>query len=287
MNELFPLLREEFIAFLRARERMRLHKEVVGGPGPHSTDPLLASHHFCNVNREDDAVTRWVHENVRLRFQNSSRNFVVTQLTVARIFNHPPALKVIIPVENPTLAARHLEQYEAQGNKVMRGAYMMPVRGEGKGHRVVSYYLETVIPAVLRLDFTYCVSLVNVAEKLMTVKNLGDFLANQICTDLRYMPRWGRTFIDWEMFVLAGPGTKRGINRYYGLDLEQTAPLPWYTRQLMLIRKEMPDEFAEVFLDPNNLSNCFCEFDKYRRAQDQLFAQKKPTLRHYHGNSLP
>lgn len=281
-----PLLREEFIDFICRREQMRLRKEIVGGSGPHCPDdPILSTYSFCNINREDDAVTRWIHQNVRLRFQNSSRNFVVTQLTAARIFNHPPALAVIIPVENPVLAARHLEHYMALGNKVLRGAYMMPVHGHaGKGHTVPTYYLEQVVASVMKLDFTYCVSLASVAEKLISVKNLGDFLANQICADLRYMPRWGRAFIDWETFVLAGPGTKRGINRYYGLALEQAAPLNWYTKQLLEIRKDMPRQFTEVFKDPNNLSNCFCEFDKYRRAQEQIQAQKKPTLRHYHGN---
>src|SRR6266576_1415186 len=53
-----------FVDFVLARNSARVSRET-GRAQPWSSDPILQSFHFCNVNREDDRTTRWLAANWR------------------------------------------------------------------------------------------------------------------------------------------------------------------------------------------------------------------------------
>jgi hypothetical protein len=262
-----------FRLFVEAREQARLVKELVGGPPPHSNDPIIAVNRFCNINREDDAVTRWVKANVRdkLVFLEQGPEQLVVQLLATRIWNHPPTLAVILPVIIPAVALRKLDALRAAGGKTMRGAYMMPVHGNnGRGRTVDQYYMAAVEEAQT-VTWRDMRSLAEVATRLVQIMGIGDFLANQVCADLRHTP-WGAAMPDKGTFVLCGPGTRRGLDRYAGFGPE--GPLNFsrtqqtYVARLLEIRRTLSDEnfFNTTFYDPNNLANCFCEWDKHERV---------------------
>ena len=258
---------ERFRYFIKARESARYHKELIGGPGPHSDDPIIAVNRFCNVNREDDAVTRWVKVNVRDRWSGCGRRNVLIQVLVARLWNHPPTLEELLPYTSYDVALSTLQDRRDRGEKTMRGAYMMPVHGNhGKGKSVDEYYLQAVQSAcAMRWELE---SLQAVAEQLTTILGIGDFLANQVCTDLRYTTEWRRA-PDWFTFVLCGPGTRRGRDRYAGREPTGNLQQRVYIAELLDIREGLQVEqhpLAPVFDDPNNLSNCFCEYDKWERV---------------------
>ena len=258
---------ERFLHWITARESARYHKELIGGPGPHSDDPIIAVNRFCNVNREHDAVTRWVKANVRDRWGGCGRQSLLVQVLTARLWNHPPTLARLLPYVSYSEALATLQQIRAEGGKTMRGAYMMPVHGNhGKGKSVDEYYLQAVEQASHR-DWTQHDTFAAVAKELTTLLGIGEFLANQVCADLRYTPEW-RDAPDWCTFVLCGPGTRRGIDRWAG-NREPTGNRPQkvYVDELLNIRETIP-ELAdnETFSDPNNLSNCFCEWDKWERV---------------------
>lgn len=280
-------MRTQFIAFILAREKMRLNRNLLKR-GPFSKDPILAAHHFCNVNREHDAVTKWVHNNVRVPLARAGRNVLVKNLLVARIFNDPEPLAELIPVTDYNMAKAIMRQRRELGQRVMRGAYMMPSKGKiSLGKPAGDYWLDVVKDAMVH-DFTTDTRLEAIAAKLITVDGIGDFLANQVVTDLRYVPG-DNNYDDWGFFVLAGPGTRRGLNRYFERKLD-TGKAD-FSKELLEVRYDLlgnvPGPFAQYFLDPNNLSNCFCEFDKYCRAQEQAAAGKPITFRKYHGNPNP
>lgn len=268
---------ERFRYFVRAREDARLVKELLGGEGPHSEDPIIAVNRFCNVNREHDAVTRWVAKHVRERFAACFPSYMVVQCLVARIWNHPPTLAAILPVQKfPDEIAETLKillARRAAGEKTMRGAYMMPVHGNnGRGKSVDEYYLAAVAEAHT-VDWQKLESFAAVAGRLTQILSIGDFLANQVVADLRRCPHW-RDMPDRSTFVLCGPGTRRGLDRYEAagkvadpmrLGIRQQRV---YVERLQVIRQYLLDEcfFNTTFYDPNNLANCFCEWDKYERV---------------------
>ena len=266
IRALSPQLR--FRYFIEARERARYHKELIGGPGPHSDDPIIAVNRFCNVNREDDAVTKWVKANVRDRWSGCGRRNVLIQVLVARLWNHPPTLETLLPYTSYDVALNALKDLRARGEKTMRGAYMMPVHGNhGKGKTVDEYYLQAVREACQQY-WDDCDALAEVAEQLGMLLGIGDFLANQVCTDLRYTTEWRRA-PDWGTFVLCGPGSRRGLDRFFGREPTGNLQQRVYIAELLDIREGLQVEqhpLAPVFDDPNNLANAFCEFDKFSRV---------------------
>lgn len=285
--------RDRFLSFLTLREEMRVSRELIGGDGPHSPDPILAAHRFCNINREHDGVTKYIHSHFRVPFYSRGRTFMVRQMLFCRIFNEPATLDQVQPYDNASTAAKALKAWRKADHKLMRGAYMMPPHGKGEHEKdIVDHWLHVVEMAtgitefpVKAHDYTYDTKLEQVAEKLLTVNGIGPFIANQVVTDLRYMPVWGRSYTDWDEFILCGPGTRRGMNRYFDRPLDFAGTDAKFTAELLGIREELYKDLSETikmyFIDPNNLSNSFCEFDKWERGHLQLAQGKEVTLRRY------
>ena len=273
-------VRDRLLYFIRTREAARHNKEVVGGPGPHVEDCIIGTSRFCNVNREHDAVTIWVKDWVRDVYAPHGMNVLVPQVLAARIFNEPKTLTAILPVVDVGDAVATLKAMRAEGQKIMRGAYMMPVHGSHGGGKTVEEYYLAAVGEALKVDWTLCESLASVAERLIQLMGIGDFLANQVCADLRYTKPW-ETAPDWDEFVLCGPGSRRGIDRYDKQERLGVKPQAHYGQRVLEIREEIwPDiddeEVHQALRDPNNLSNCFCEFDKFERA-----LRGEATLRRY------
>jgi hypothetical protein len=289
-------VRERFVAFIIERENCRLAKEM--GIYPHTQDLILRVNRFCNVNREHDAVTRWVKTHVRDRDDLNHRQMVLN-LLVARIFNNPNAIQHVIPCHDLDRCAIRLNAMRRGGQSVFRGAYMMVVHGDaGKGKNAIDFYCNLVKNVDMlgigdRVD-----NLAFVADLISSVTGLGRFMANQIVTDLRYTRFYPpEATKDWETFLWSGPGTLRGVRRYYGLDIDSGRE-PDFIKGTCLthkqapaivlrlrdeLRGQFPIEIQNHFKDPNNLSNCFCEFDKYERVLGMVPSTKerKATLRKY------
>lgn len=266
--------KRRFMYFIEAREDARYGKEVVGGKPPYSTDPIIAQYRFCNINREDDTVTKWIAQHVRSR--ELTRTEMVTSLAIARIYNEPNTLKCILPYQSLELSKATLELLRKDGEKLMRGAYMTGAHGtKNKGVNVIDYYHKAFVE-IEKLPWLLCDSLASVAERLVQVEGMGSFFANQICTDLRYTEHYADA-PDWSTFILCGPGTRRGIDRWDGLKNPKGGRTQsYYCTKLLEIREELRKTFdheaVEYFRDPNNLANSFCEWDKYERV---LWATKK------------
>lgn len=83
-----------FWAYLEAREALRVRREMGGSPDQWTTDPILRACRFCNVYREDDRVTRWINEHVRVPYAHHPE--LLTMLAIARWINWPDTLAVSI-----------------------------------------------------------------------------------------------------------------------------------------------------------------------------------------------
>lgn len=259
---------DRYISFLQAREFAREAKEM--GVWPHTEDPILAAFSFCNINREHDRVTQWVKANVRdnRKIQNSTA--MVVSIAIARIFNDPATfegLKGPLNIEN-TLA--HVLERQKQGKRIFRGAYMMPSHGAKKSMLPAVYYMEAA-RQLISVSWGKAKTLEAACGQIMTIHGFGPFLANQITTDLRYTKWWAKA-ADWNTFVLGGPGTIRGLCRLFQEPLNAQKSQPWVHDRLMLVREITKTVLGvspinDYFLDPNNISNSFCEFDKYERVR--------------------
>lgn len=262
-----PTNADIFFDFVELREQAREAKQL--GVFPHSEDTILNSFSFCNINRNHDRVTRWIDQHVRR--SSLSLNDMVFNLSVARVFNSPDSLRLILPVKSCAEAEKVLLARQARKESVFRGAYMMPSHGTKAQQKVspITYYLEH-LRTIQGMDFTGYSTLEGVAKAILGVHGFGTFITNQIVTDLRYT-RHFKHAPDWSEFVWGGPGTSRGLCRFFNQPkLRIDMPQPWIHERLMEVRgmsqSRLPETICDYYTDPNNLSNSFCEYDKYMRV---------------------
>lgn len=283
-------VQSRFVTFVTERENVRLAKER-GLPQPWTKDLVLRDYKFCNVNREHDAVTKWIGKHVRPVLAKEKLATAVAHLYLCRIFNEPTVLGKVFPFTHYGSAQNKLTAIRAEGGKILRGAYYCVPHGASNAGRAPEEYFLDVGQKLAKLPFGGMITLEQVATLMRSISGIGDFISNQVITDLRYQKPWGEHWRDWGSFVLAGPGTRRGLNRYLGAEDDRARKFPKLTgdcQDLILgIRDSLQEQFPAYinfqFEDPNNLSNCFCEFDKYERACQQLASKQRITIRKRHG----
>ncbi len=253
------------IHWISEREVIRIKKEAGAAP-PWTDDKILSTWRFCSVNRCDDRETRWIFD--RLLAAHADDEALWFNLAVARFINWHPTLEKL-GYFHAWDAARFRGCLSSLPGKVYTGAYMIPAGKDGVPKHVFLasevftplWKLRAEIPKEKRCD--------QWDVFLRRVACMGDFLRNQIITDLKYT-RYLQGAPDWRTFVLAGPGTQRGLSRLHGKPLTATWRQQEANAALQALRAEVVGRLphmAGIFDDLNNLANCLCEFDKYCRVQ--------------------
>jgi len=199
-------------------------------------------------------------------------------LVIARLVNWPDTLAALGYYHdwNP----QHLVHIiNGIRGKVWTGAYMIPggPSGVGKADYLAN---ETLTPLWnRRAEAPVGGTCADWFTFIESAKAMGGFLANQVVTDMKYSPVLANA-VDWSTFVVAGPGTQRGLNRLFGRDLKSTWNHAEAAAALREVREKVlsaAPEFAGVLRDLNNISNCFCEYDKYERVR---CGEGKPRARY-------
>jgi len=278
--------KKRFIHWVNERETARLCKER---GQPYVGDPIIEQSRFCNVNREHDNVTRWIHENVRPLLVEDSLESVVAQLYVCRIFNDPEVLADIFPWTTHKSTLKRLQKRRHSGQRLLRGAYLVVPHNTSADIEVYTMNLVLEIRKAFSSPTAGARCLEAVANTLLQIKGIGEFMSNQICADLRYQPGHNM-WSDWSSFVIAGNGTRRGLERYLSTENDpvtresngKVKPMTGDCNPLLLeirsaLKGKLPPSILQHFEDPNNLSNCFCEFDKYERAREGKASLRKYT----------
>lgn len=115
---------EDLIYWIKERERIRLAKEAKL-PRPWTQDPILQQYRFCNVYREHDVVTQWIHNNwLTPKAELDSLPFAIA---VSRLVNWIPSLQAMgYPHEwSPLLFKETMRERRAKGLKSWTSAYMI------------------------------------------------------------------------------------------------------------------------------------------------------------------
>lgn len=259
----------DFAAFITERERVRVAKER-GTAKPWTDDIILQTFRFCNVRREDDAVTRWIAENWRTPHQDDPH--VWFAMVVARLFNLPASLEVLgYPVPWKVSAMGRLTRFRDQGNKVFNAAYIVSTNGRAmdKIDYVVEHILRPMWLNRVMLKIHPTTTLENFHARLMHFNGMGSFMAAQVVADVKYTPAL-RGAQDWYSWAAPGPGSMRGLNRV----LDKDPDAPWGKRWLPTLQQlrdavlpTLPKTLRD--LHAQDIQNCLCEFDKYQRIKLQ------------------
>ncbi len=264
----------EFVRFIEEREYARIVKEeaIVLGPKQRKLDPIIAQYRFCNVRREDDAVTKWIDENIRLRFGAHEHGWF--PLIVARLFNLPESLSLItqmlLPFDEKGIR-KTLTAHKGFGGKVFNAAYIVSTNGR-PGDKL-DYVLRSVLRPIWQKRAAITASfkgatLAEIHELLQAQNGLGSFMAAQVVADLKYTPAY-RAAEDWHTFAASGPGSRRGLNRVMDYPTDK----PWRESPWRVCLADLRDQVLKRVkatlrdLHAQDIQNCLCEFDKYERAR--------------------
>jgi hypothetical protein len=259
----------EFTKFILEREK--IHKlRLAGAPPPWTKDPILQTYRFTNVHREDDRVTKFIHETW---VKDADHPDLWFALYVARVLNRPATLEVLgwpLPwTPNRAAAALfRLVERRASGAKTFTAAYVTTARGR-QVETKLDYYMEVFNELWGGRAFfrpTYNDTLASFASRLMTQPGIGGFMAAQVVADIKYYEPL-RSAVDLSTFALSGPGSRRGLNWVVGYEREPRSKwkeAEWHST-LLELRGKLVNRGGE--LDAQNLQNCLCEISKYFKVK--------------------
>lgn len=257
---------DDLLFWVGERERIRIARESGANP-PWTRDPILQTYRFCNVRREDDRVTRWIHNNW-LRPNDNHYNLAFA-MGVARMVNLPETLEELGFPHNwdPLHFVSVLGRRKAQGLKVWTSAYMITggYSAGGESKEVIIARVLDNLYAQLNSTATMVVmgdSLEVLASKV-TVPGIGSFLSGQIVADLKHSPAFHQAK-DWLTWCTPGPGSCQGLNYLHEYEnhnwtTEEFQGAVWKVREIL--------RQSGTELDAQNVQNCLCEFSKYVRAK--------------------
>lgn len=257
----------ELLHWIKERESVRIKKEA-GAPKPWTTDPIIRDYKFCNVRRNDDRVSRWIHDHWLHPYADHSN--ITFAMCVARIFNWPETLELIEEIVfaegwYPDLMRNVLKEYRDQGNKVFTGAYTVSTCGRAMDK--IDYVIDLVFTP-LRKTITNPYELETLEEvwsDLCQYQGFSSFMAGQVIADLKYIEPL-KSASDWNTFAPLGPGSIRGLNRLHGRALAYNVKQQQGTQELLKIQSIIKYELA-LDIALHDVQNCMCEFDKYMRLK--------------------
>ena len=152
-------------------------KREAGLARPWSDDPVFQTTRFCNVHREDDAVTKWIRKNWN-RPDDPAWKFVL-----GRMINLPETLEGCLPWDRLEDLKEQIKDHRSAGNKVFTSAYTISTCG--KKMDKLDYVFDWVVRAVCEAgepDYHTCQS---TFECLRNIDGLGSFLSAQVVADMK------------------------------------------------------------------------------------------------------
>lgn len=259
-----------FYHWILEREKCRVGRES-GWPKPWSLDPILQNYRFCNVRREDDVVTKWIHENWLHKYDGAVPNYrMVAAMCAARLFNRVTTLERIgfplLEIYSWVESAREQLKLMRESEPIWTGAYLVSTNGHAMDK--VDYILDKVLkPIIVHQIMPYRgETLQSFHKRLMAFDGMGSFMAGQVIADLKFSSLFDpQNTADWWTWAPIGPGSKRGLNRYFGRPLEKSISDKNVLEELNLVQCSVAKRLG-LALAVHNIQNCFCEYDKWMRV---------------------
>ena len=292
----------DFFEYARKRFSIHLAKDVVGRPGPWTEDPVLQMYRFCNIHREDDKVTSWFRDNIRGPLYDSPHVLLATvafrwynRIEMGELMKRPEVGLMEGRFDGEALKRLALEAYPK--GPWTTGAYMIKSPGGMNKIDGLNQCIDNVAKDSDRVAQVWLreraagrsIGLEEAWEFLRQYPYLGDFMAYEVVTDLRFT-----ALLDQAPDILTwanpGPGAARGLARVQGLPIDTYNRHSAKDREVMIarMRELLQHSRCEEFWpqswprwEMREVEHQLCEFDKYMRAKlgegrpKQLF---RPTL---------
>jgi hypothetical protein len=251
--------KQAFLYWVEEREEVRLAKDN-DNPKPWSDDPIFQTTYFCNTDREDDRVTRWL----RREFDPYFLHHAVASFIMARVVNKTDSLRKLGWPWNTFQEDkwRHvMSQPGAWGS-----AYIVSTNGRPMPkHEYIGGLLQEAFDQFAgSVGARVPPTLSGWHKAIQALQGMGSFMAAQVVADLKNTDAHIlRRAEDWWTFAAHGPGSLRGLSWFHG---EKVTPRT-FESALVSAREwcYSVDTISVAHLCNQNLQNCFCEYDKYMR----------------------
>ena len=222
---------------------------------------------FCNVHRENDRVTRalrstWMKkEDAQLDLPFIS--FLARRLNTVKAFNEVARPKQF----DLDYLVRHLEAHD-KSIHMKAGIYTVyPVKG--KGHLWSDAYFTSKNYTEFSGINLKGASLAESYKEILKFDRVGSFFAGQMLGDLKNTS-YLKDASDWWDWAAIGPGSRRGLNRIFGDDLECVNNDKLFLDRLSKVREagapHLDSSIPRICLQ--DMQNVMCETDKYLRFYD-------------------
>lgn len=250
-------------------ERQRIYNaKQRGAKKPWTKDPILQQYRFCNVYREQDAVTKWISDNWRT--PNAQHPDLWFAMVIARLFNKPETLGAL-GFPYTFRPAPFVKKLKSLPPPIFNGAYIVSTNGiaMNKVDYLVDRVLKPLWAARAYIRPTHDDTLGSFHARLTEYDGIGSFIGAQVVADLKYvMPL--KFAPDWWSWASSGPGSRRGLNRVCGRPYTQS----WSEKEWAAALHELQTAMEPLMraadlplLHAQDLQNCLCEFDKYERTR--------------------
>jgi hypothetical protein len=208
--------------------RRRLH---AGEPRPGTTDEFLAKFRFCNINVQDDRISRIIFEQITQ--PHADHPHLLVALTFCRLCNEPEmfaaALPALFPFDPATLTAIVVDRHE-RGLPLERRAYRIPRANEDpiKMRGLIDEVLAPLANDIEHVRQRAGDSVAAVFHRLRGFDRSQEgspilkkgFITAQIVRDVKQIEPL-RSAPDWQTFVWSGPGSRQCIDALYGYSVKE------------------------------------------------------------------
>jgi hypothetical protein len=272
---------EEFYAYMREREAIRLAKEG-GLPPPWTRDPILGVYKFTNVKREHDRTTRILRETLYEPNRDAPAHIVLLNAATYRYFGTFEMAQAVGWQKNwsPERLHRIATERMASGERVFTGAYIInSAAAPGPKQDVVVWrHLDGLAYAARRVAEVAArtKSWREAMAAMAAVSGFGGsgFMAKEVLLDTMFCDTFwltpNRKPIDFNDWCPAGPGARRGARRVTSETSAKGAMSAERALDIMLELFKLrwhhwPQNHVELEL--HDIQFALCEFDKYERAR--------------------
>lgn len=254
-------LTAELAYWITERYAIKERKEK-GVAKPWSMDPIFQTVRFCNVHREDDAVTVWIRKNWN-RPSDPAWRFVL-----GRMLNLSESLEAlgISPFSDMKTI---LKERRESGVKIFTSAYTISTCG--KSMDKIDYVFDWVCERVKDAEprFANVDTCTWMFGELINIDGLGSFLAGQVIADMKNTKGHRLASApDFWTFSVPGPGSLRGLSWYFYQQPEGVTTTG-YDSHLKKCRYEV-DPLIPAYIPrigDQDFQNCLCEFSKYMKVK--------------------
>lgn len=280
---------KEYWRFACERQNV-FYRKLEKSPQPYTNDLILQKYKFCNAYRVLDRVSQFLLKEVIYSEKEYGLEDTVFRIIFFKIFNLPSTwLEVEKHFNEISLKTFDFEKYNKfltnlkKTKPIYNSAYIMcankvfgfDYKHENHLYLLYKMFKEDNLPAKL----SACKTFEDAFNVIVSYPLIGNFLAYQYVTDLNYSKHF-----NWDdnSFTVAGPGSKRGIEKVFG-------KVKNYEKKIMetyLSQEETLKKFGLSFkylknhkLAPIDIQNLFCEFDKYLREANPTLKSNRTKIK--------